>query len=155
MDVEIRAATVEDVQSIVSFFKECVLMVSQDYYSQGQLEAWASASENISRWLNKIETQFFLIAFNNRMLVGFGSLEGKDTIDLLYVHKSFQRSGVASLLFNRLQQRAQQLRASVSKADVSKGARGFFEHKGFHVVTNQINKIHDIDLENHRMIKEL
>lgn len=155
MNVKIRVALPNDLESILALFKDCVLSICQDHYSAEQLTAWASSSENVSDWTRKVESQFFIVAINNEMIVGFGSLEGDDTLDLLYVHKNFQRAGVAGKLFHELQIRAEQLGTKVLKADVSKTARRFFEDRGFKVVVHQSTQTRGVALENYRMIKAL
>src|SRR5688572_15318786 len=94
--IEIRVAEEADLESILTLFKDCVLTVCRDDYSLEQLNVWASAATNIQRWKDKIKLQYFLVAHVNKKLVGFGALENKDLIDLLYVHKDCQGLGVGN-----------------------------------------------------------
>jgi putative acetyltransferase len=155
MQLEIRVAEARDLASILTLFKDCVLTVCREDYSEEQLTAWVSASENIGRWTGKIDNQFFIVAIYKDTIVGFGSLEGSDTIDLLYVHKSFQRLGVAGELFNVLRTRAEQLGTKTLKAEVSKTARSFFESRGFTNVVHQSKQSNGVMLDNYQMIKAL
>jgi putative acetyltransferase len=155
MQVQIKAAEVKDLEQILNLFRECVLTVCRADYSEAQLMAWASASSNTERWIRKIRNQFFIVALNKETIVGFASLEGSDKIDLFYVHKDFQRLGVADELFSALLQRAEKNGAKELRSDVSKTAKGFFERKGFNVIVSQSVERGGVTLDNFQMIKVL
>jgi putative acetyltransferase len=155
MQVQIKVAEAKDLEPILTLFRECVLSVCRADYSEAQLTAWASASLNKERWIHKIQDQYFIIALNKEIIVGFASLEGSDAIDLLYVHKDFQRSGVADALFSALCERAGKNGAKELRAEVSKTAKGFFERKGFNVIASQSVKRSGVELDNFQMIKVL
>ena len=151
--IEIRVAEEADLQSILKLFKDCVLTVCRGDYSLEQLNAWASAAANIQKWKDKIKLQYFVVAHVNKKLVGFGALENKDLIDLLYVDKDYQGSGVGNKIFESLVSTARSQGTNVLKAEVSKTARHFFESKGFAVVLEQSKQIEGIVLKNYQMTK--
>jgi putative acetyltransferase len=155
IEIEIRVAEEADLESILRLFKDCVLTVCLGDYSQEQLNAWASAADNIQRWKDKIQLQYFVVAHVNKKLVGFGALENRDLIDLLYVHKDSQGSGVGSKIFDSLVSMAQSQGVDLLRAEVSKTARHFFESKGFVVVLEQSKQNDRIVLNNYQMTKEL
>jgi putative acetyltransferase len=152
-EIEIRVAEEADLESILRLFKDCVLTVCRVDYSLEQLNVWASAAANIQRWKDKIQLQYFIVAHVNKKLVGFGALENKHLIDLLYVQKDCQRSGVGSKIFESLESMAQIHGIRVLKAEVSKTAKHFFEAKGFAVVLEQSKQIEGIVLNNYQMTK--
>jgi putative acetyltransferase len=96
-----------------------------------------------------------LSPLHKETIVGFASLEGPDAIDLFYVHKDFQRSGVGDELFSALRERAEKNGAKELRAEVSKTAKGFFERKGFNVIVSQSVKRDGVELQNFQMIKVL
>ena len=118
--IEIRAAEEVDLESILKLFKDCVLTVCRGDYSQEELNAWASAAASSQRWKDKIKLQYFVVPHLDKELVGFGALENKDLIDLLYVHKDCQASGVGSKIFESLVSMARSQGTDVLKAEVSK-----------------------------------
>lgn len=103
-------------------------------YTNDQLKVWASSAVDRERWLAKIQSQFFLVAERDETIVGFGSLEEHDSIDLLYVHQDYQRTGIADKILNALLSKSKGDGATLVKADVSKTARAFFESRGFRLV---------------------
>ncbi|HYF68729.1 MAG TPA: GNAT family N-acetyltransferase [Ohtaekwangia sp.] len=142
-----------DLDWILKLFQDCILTVCREDYSQAQLIAWTSAAANMRRWKDKIQSQYFIVAHINKKLVGFGALENKNVIDLLYVHKNCQRAGVGSKLFEHLVSTAQRQGIDVLKAQVSKTARPFFESKGFAIVHEQSKQIDATALQNYQMEK--
>lgn len=155
MSVTIRKADLQYLDAICELFTNCVMTVCRNDYSTDQLKVWASAANNKERWSEKIESQFFLVAEREEMIVGFGSLEGLDTIDLLYVHPDFQRMGIADKLLNALLKKLKENGTSCVKADVSKAARPFFESRGFRVLEEQTVTRHGVSLVNYEMEKDL
>ena len=96
-----------------------------------------------------------MLAEREETIVGFGSLEEHASIDLLYVHKDYQRTGIADKILNALLSKSKEYGVSVIQADVSKTARAFFESRGFRVVREQTVGRNDIELVNFEMEKDL
>lgn len=72
--VEIRRAEETDLESILKLFKDCVLTVCRDNYSQEQLNVWASAATNIQRWKDKIKLQYFVVALIISVNTGYNRI---------------------------------------------------------------------------------
>ena len=54
--------------------------------------------------------------------------------DFLYVHKDYQRQGIADNLYTEIQAKAIKQGTTLLTADVSITARPFFEKKGFKII---------------------
>ncbi|WP_394676258.1 GNAT family N-acetyltransferase [uncultured Sphingobacterium sp.] len=78
-----------------------------------------------------------------------------DYIDVLYVHKDFQRQGIAQKLYNALETEATKHKNTFLTADVSKTAKPFFEANGFKVIAEQIQIRTEIEIPNYNMKKDL
>ena len=87
--------------------------------------------------------------------VGFASLTGGGTIDLLYVHPAAAGQGVAAMLVDALEKLAANRGAAKLVVDASDTARGFFEKRGY--VAQRRNSISAGDewLANTTMHKQL
>ncbi len=107
------------------------------------------------RWEDLIENQFILVAVENGQINGFCTLDNGNYIDMLYVHKDFQRQGIARKLYSEIEKEAKQQGQKALFSDVSKTARPFFESVGFKVIKEQAVKIRGVDLINYRMTKEM
>ena len=81
------------------------------------------------------------------MTAGFGDIDRGGYLDRLYIHKCFQRMGIASALCDRLEA----VPAPVITTHASITARGFFEKRGYRVVKEQQVERHGILLTNYIM----
>lgn len=135
-------------------FVDTIHSVCKDQYNESQLSAWSSSSQNDQRWQELISTQYVLIAELNDKIVGFASLKDGNYIDFFYVHKDFQRKGIAKELLLRIESEAASYGTLVLTSDVSMTAKPFFEKNGFLVVKVQENLRKDVVLINYKMMKE-
>ena len=155
LQLKIRSAQLTDLQELQLLFVNTISRICKDDYSPEQIKAWTSSVENVSRWKEKLERQYFLVAETDHQIAGFASLENNDHLDFLYVHHGFQKQGIASILLKEIETEAIKRGATILTSDVSLTARPFFEGKDFKTVSTQINQIHDLEIVNFKMIKEL
>ena len=94
-----RKSKLSDLAEIQKMFVETISCICRKDYSQEQIHAWISSIENTQRWMDKLTTQYFLIAELENKMVGYASLENENYLDLLYVHKDHQRQGIANRLY--------------------------------------------------------
>jgi len=151
----IRQVTLDDLAAIQELFVDTVEAVCRYDYSAEQIAVWTSSIENIQRWTDKLLKQYFLIAEIDKKIVGFASLENNEYLDFMYVHKDYQRQGIADKLYSEIQAKAIKHGTPLLTSDVSITARPFFEKKGFIIITEQKNDIKGIEVINYRMTKEL
>jgi putative acetyltransferase len=127
----LRPFLVEDTPLLAEIFRASVEELAAEDYSESQREAWASAAENEDELAQRLSGQLTLIATLNGSPVGFASLAGNETIDLLYVHPAAAGQGAATLLIDALEKLGAARGARRLTADVSDSAQGFFEKRGF------------------------
>lgn len=152
--VYFRTAMVDDLPDMLQLFRDTILHVNLSHYTQEQVAVWADAANNIDRWINKINEQHVLVAHDEEMLLGFGSLR-LDYIDLLYVHKDHQGEGIASSLYDILEGKAREYGMQALATDASHTARGFFEKKGFLYVATRSYVMNGVEISNCRMVKSI
>ncbi|MCB9230877.1 MAG: GNAT family N-acetyltransferase [Bacteroidia bacterium] len=151
MNIKIRPANLSDLDEIQTLFVETIRFTCKADYSPRQIQVWTSSVENRERWIEKLNRQYFLVAEKDQRIVGFASLENGNYLDLLYVHKDFQRQGIANLLFQKIQSKARQPGFEKITSDVSKTARPFFEAKGFRVVQENKFSLKGVEITNYHM----
>ena len=151
----IQHAELKDLAEIQTLFANTIKTVCRKDYSPEQIETWVSSIEDHGRWVNKLEMQYFLVARINNKIVGFSSLQNKDYLDFLYVHKDHQRKGIASKLYHAIETAAMERGSVFLKSDVSITAKSFFISRGFKVVREQLRMLNGVGLVNYEMIKEL
>lgn len=151
----IRFAYLSDLNEMQQLFVETIQSVCKPDYTRKQIEIWTSTIEKVNSWTHKIETQYFLIAELGNKMVGYASLDGNNYLDFLYVHKDYQRQGIAKRLYDEIEKEARNRGSKNLSADVSKTAKSFFEKMGFETVAKRANTIRGITLVNFKMKKEL
>lgn len=152
MELNLRSAKNSDLTEIQELFVNTVQSVCKEDYDSLQRKVWASSVENKTRWLSIISDQTVVVAEIGKKIVGFIALKEGSYLDLLYVHKDFQRMGIAQALYNEIEPMAD---AKELTSDVSITARPFFEKNGFKVIERQHVKRQEVDLVNFKMTKFL
>ena len=150
-----KNATISDLKEMQELYIETIKHVCKNDYNSAQIDVWISGVKNTERWVVVINTQFVLLAIIEDQIVGFGTLKDGNYIDFFYIHKDFQRQGIADRLLTELQLEAKKQHSKVITSDVSITARPFFEKKGFIVKAEQRNIRFGIELINYKMEKKL
>lgn len=153
--MKIRQANIDDLEELQQLFVDTINSTCKDDYSKEQIEVWTSSIENREKWKNKILTQYFIVSELDCEIVGFGSLENGNYIDLIYVHKGHLRKGIANQIFNSLKKEAHKSGNKILTSDVSKTARPFFERNGFTVVEENEFELKGVQISNYRMINKV
>jgi putative acetyltransferase len=151
----IREGVDADLTQLRQLFRDTVLAIDQKYYTVPQLKAWASAWLNGERWRQKFRLQHFFVAEKDDHPVGFCSLSPSGYLDFLYVHRDYQRQGIASALLKAAESRANQNLIKLLNTDSSKSAYDFFIRHGFTVLTKQTIEVSGVSMENFAMQKKL
>jgi putative acetyltransferase len=155
LKISIRLAEYSDLAEMQKMFVDTITTICTSDYNEQQIKAWVSGVENKERW-NKIMTkQVVLIAQDAEKIVGFITLANGSHIDLLYVHKNYQRKGIANRLLDEIINQARRLRQTNLTSDVSKTAKAFFLRNGFKQLQEQTNIRQEIELVNYKMSKRL
>lgn len=145
-------------EQIIALFYDTVHTVSAADYSAEQLAAWAPEAlrqELVERWKASLANNDTFVAWKGGIIVGFSDLAANGKLDRLYVHKDYQRQGVADSLLKKIEQQARSQKVEKLTADVSITAKPFFEHRGFTVIEPQTVQRFGVELKNYRMVKTL
>ena len=138
--MKLRAYQSGDLPAILNLFRDTVHTVCARYYTQPQLDAWAVGRVDLAAWNASFLEHTTLVAVEGETIVGFADLAADGYLDRLYVHRDWQRRGVASALCDALPG------ARVTHASLT--ARPFFERRGWHVVQEQQVERHGVLLTN-------
>ena len=150
-----RQAIISDLEEMQKLYVETIQSVCKNDYNTAQIEAWISGVKNTERWVEVIEKQFVLLAIIENKIVGFGTLKDGNYIDFFYIHKDFQRQGIADKLLAELELEAQKQHSKMITSDISITAKPFFEKKGFVAKAEQKNVRLNVELINYKMEKQL
>jgi putative acetyltransferase len=154
-ELKIRYVKSDDLAELQQLFVDTISAICSKDYNKAQIHVWTASINNTQRWHDIISNQICLLAETGDKIIGFGTLKHGSHIDMLYVHKDFQRKGVASRLFSNLEKEAISQHKTSLTSDVSKTARPFFEKKGFTGIEEQFKIIQGVEISNYKMLKEL
>jgi putative acetyltransferase len=128
-----------DAPLLREIFRDSIEELTSDDYTEAQQEVWASVADNVADFGKKLSARLTLVATMEGSPVGFASLEGKDKIDMLYVHPAATGQGVGAVLVDALEKLASSRGEVKIVVDASDSARGFFEKRGY--VAQQRNTV--------------
>ncbi len=145
----------DDAPLLREIFRDSIEELTADDYTAAQQEAWASVADNASEFGKKLAGQLTLVATLEGSPVGFASLEGKDKIDMLYVHPAAAGQGVGATLVDALEKLAGGRGVVKLVVDASDSARGFFEKRGYTAQQRNTVSVGDEWLANTTFHKQL
>ncbi|HHU27901.1 TPA: GNAT family N-acetyltransferase [bacterium] len=148
----IRKYRETDINEIAKLFYNTVHDVNRSDYSEEQLNAWASGNVNLESWNNSFLKNHTFVVEINGIITGFGDITTDGYLNMLYIHKNYQRQGIATAICNELEKSINVNKISVH---ASITAKGFFEKKGYKVVKSQKVKRKGVYLKNYLMQKEI
>lgn len=132
--MRIRPYRPDDCPQLAALFYDTVHAVNARDYSPAQLDAWATGQVDLDGWNQSLSGHNTAVAEQDGQIVGFGDMDSAGYLDRLYVHKDWQRQGVATAICNVLEQTCAQPRL---ETHASITARPFFQQRGYRVVRPQ------------------
>ena len=151
----LRPYLAKDTPICAAIAEASIAELTGDDYTESQQEAWIAALADEERLAKRLGAQLTLLASLDDDVVGFASLKGNDTIDLLFVHPAAIGQGVASALCEALEKLAAARGAQKLTAEVSDTALKFFERRGFAPQQRNTVPLDDEWLGNTTMTKAL
>ena len=161
--MEIRPYKTEDIQEIAKLFYQAVHTVNAADYTNEQLDAWTDGNIDLAAWDRSFQAHMTLVAVVTpsgaedkkvvqEQIAGFADMDSTGYLDRLYVHRDFQRCGIASALCDRLEEAVD---AEQFTTHASITAKPFFEKRGYRVIREQQVERKGILLTNYVMGKIL
>ena len=155
--VRIRNALEEDAEEIAALFHASVRQVAARHYSDEQIRAWSPAPPVPGRFAARIEDgRTFLVATaEDGSILAYGDLEADGHIDHLYARPDVAGTGVARLVYDRLERAAHESGIERLLVEASEPASRFFAKRGFRIVERNDFEIGGVPIHNFRMEKRL
>lgn len=147
--MQIRKYQSSDCREMTELFYETVHTVNLRDYSAEQADAWAPGNPDTDQWDRSFLEHYSIVAVEDGRIVGFGDIDESGYLDRLYVHKDYQRQGIAAALCDRLENHVSgkiEVHASIT-------AKPFFENRGYRTVKKQQVERKGIFLTNYVMEK--
>ena len=147
--MRIRAYQSKDCAALAALFYNTVHTVNARDYTQAQLDVWAPGHVDLAAWNRSFLAHNTFVAELDGVIAGFGDIDETGYLDRLYVHKDYQRRGVAAALCDAMERTAPG--KIVTHASIT--ARPFFEGRGYTVVRTQQVERQGVLLTNYVMEK--
>ncbi len=139
-----------DCRESAELFFNTVHSVNAADYTKEQLDAWAPESMDLEKWDSAFLEHYSIAAFEDGVMIGFGDIDIKTGyLDRLFVHRDYQRRGVAAALCDKLEQSAGE--RIFTHASIT--AKPFFEKRGYKVLKRQSVERRGVWLDNFVMEK--
>lgn len=147
----IRSYKQTDCEGMASLFYDTVHSVNACDYTKEQLDAWATGKVDLEAWDKYFTEHYTLVALEDGMVVGFGDIDKTGYLDKLYVHKDYQRRGIATAICDMLEQNFWDGKITVH---ASITAKPFFLGRGYAVMKEQTVMRGGVEFTNFIMEKE-
>ena len=148
----IRKYKISDCEKLFKLFYDTVHSVNLEDYTQEQVNVWAPIDTDMNLWNEKFLKTYTVVALNNDIIIGFGNIDKTGYLDMLFVHKDYQRKHIASFICSHLKKAFDFSEITVHASITSKS---FFEKRGYKLIQKQEVKKQGISLENYIMKKFL
>ncbi len=131
--MELRTYHPSDAEAIVALFRDAVLNLGRQQYTEEQTKAWARHPENLGAFRVELSEGLTLCADVDGAPVAFGQLNPEDHVAYLYCHPAHARRGYATAILDELEERASGKGVDTLFSEVSCVARPLFERRGYRV----------------------
>lgn len=102
------------------------MTVNRRDYTAEEVADWASCCESDGRWEQLLSTLYFIVATDvEGQMLGFTAIRGDGYLHSMFVHKDYQRQGIATALLQKIEAYASEHGIKEMTSEVSITARPF------------------------------
>ena len=155
--VRIRNGREEDAEELAVLFHASVRQIAARHYSEEQVRAWSPAPPDPARFVARIrDGRTILVATaSDDTILAYCDLEANGHIDHLYARPEVAGSGIARLVYDRLEQVARDSGIERLFVEASEPGSRFFAKRGFRIVERNDFELSGVAIHNFRMEKRL
>ncbi|MDO5422993.1 MAG: GNAT family N-acetyltransferase [Eubacteriales bacterium] len=142
-----------DCSNLHSLYQGTIKTIASRDYTPAQITAWLNTPFDESAWNQRFLESRTLVAEKLGEIIGFANMEPNGYLDCLYVHRDFQREGIAGNLVKFLENGIQGEAVETFTVYASITAKPFFESRGYRVVRENFVERDGVVLKNYLMEK--
>lgn len=146
----VRKYRQSDTKELFKLFCDTIYTINSKDYTKEQLDAWAKKDRDLSLWEKSLSKNFTIVIEKNGTIIGFGNIDKTGYLDMLFIHKDFQRKELATLICDNLEKNFPLNKITVHSSIT---AKGFFEKRGYKVVKKQSVGRENISITNYILEK--
>ncbi len=124
----LRSYKPSDCTILAKIFYDTVHEVNAADYSEQQLNSWATGEVDLEQWNESFLNSCTVVAERDGIIVGFGNMTDDGYFDKLFIHKDYQRQGIASSICDIIEKYR---RTGKIYSYVSINAKPFFTNRGY------------------------
>lgn len=151
----IRPYHPQNLPAVAAVYRDAVLSIGPQQYTPEQVKVWASFANDTDALARHLADGLTLVAIVHKQLVAFGQLHPADHLSLLYTSKRHARKGIATAIYQQLEDHARTSNVSHVDTQASRISRPFFETKGYELVETETVMRENISFERFKMRKQL
>jgi putative acetyltransferase len=155
MTPTLRVCGPADAAALAATYRDAVLKLGPQAYSEEQVRVWARYPEDIATFRRALAAGLTLCIEVDGTAVAFGQLDTNDHIALLYCRASHARKGYASAILRGLERHAAQSGVAALQVEASAVARPFFERYGYRLLEEEYPVRHGVSFLRYKMVKML
>lgn len=153
--MHIREFRLGDEADLRAVFHSAVHKLASKDYTPQQIEAWAPTSFDPEVWAKRIQGIRPFVVESLGRLVAYADVQPTGYVDHFFVSGPVARTGIGTMLMNRIHETASAQGIGVLTSDVSRTAQPFFALFGFVVVEQRAPVIREVTVPNAFMRCEL
>jgi len=153
----IRTYEPKDTAFLCGVFFDSVRVLGRRDYNEEQVKAWAPSMPDQANFEDRArDGRLVLVAVDESDApIAYGELESNGHIDHLYCRPEVAGTGIASTLYDRMEQKARELQMTKLFGEASEAARRLFLAKDFTEVKRQEFLLRGVSVHNYLMEKWL
>ena len=154
MPFEIRPLVAGDAAALAGVFRRAIEQTAARHYGADAIRAWAASADQPD-FAERLHRGLTLVATLHGDYAGFAQLHPADHIEMLYLSPEAAGLGIATLLYQHLEDEARLAGSRRLTTHASLAARRFFESVGFQVEEEETVTRQGVPLARYRMTKTL
>ncbi len=155
MDFTLKKYEPENCKELAMLFYDTVHNINKADYTPQELDVWATGMIDIKKWNESLMNHYSLVAWKDDKIIGFADMAYDGYLDRLYVHKDYQRIGIATALADGLENNVKGRGVNIFTVYASITAKGFFEKRGYKIIRENIVERCNVKIKNYFMKKEI
>ncbi len=153
--MHIREFQPGDEAGLHSVFLSAVHEIASRDYTPEQIQAWAPASVDPEMWARRMQGIRPFVVESEGRLIAYADVQPDGYIDHFFVSGHCARTGVGTLLMNRIREAAFAQGSSALTSHVSRTAQPFFARFGFIVIEHRTPVVRGVAIPNALMRCEM
>ena len=151
---QLRPLLRADLPQLANVYRAAVNELASRDYDAAQRQAWQAQADD-ANFIERLAEGVTIVADHHGTPVAFAQLHPANHLRMMYVDPEWAGLGIATLLYQYLEDEARILGSSELTTDASHTAKRFFESVGFKTLEEEVVVLDGVSLARTKMEKKL